>query len=35
MEAILDELRGTDVDEITPVELMAKVQAWQERLDGE
>ena len=35
MEAVLDDLRGTDVDEVTPVELMARVQAWQERLDDD
>ena len=32
-EAVLDELRGTDVNETPPVELMATVQAWQERLE--
>ncbi|MFC7044699.1 DNA mismatch repair protein MutS [Halobacteriaceae archaeon GCM10025711] len=32
-EAILDELTGTNVNETSPVELMAKVQEWQERLD--
>jgi DNA mismatch repair protein MutS len=32
-EAILDELRSTSVNETSPVELMAKVQQWQERLD--
>uniref|UniRef100_UPI003EB7C4B1 MutS-related protein n=1 Tax=Halobaculum sp. EA56 TaxID=3421648 RepID=UPI003EB7C4B1 len=33
-EAVLSALRGTDVNETPPVELMAKVQEWQERLDG-
>jgi DNA mismatch repair protein MutS len=32
-ESVLEELRGTDVDETPPVELMATVQEWQERLD--
>jgi DNA mismatch repair protein MutS len=32
-EAVLDELRDVDVNETPPVELMATVQAWQERLD--
>jgi DNA mismatch repair protein MutS len=34
VEAVLDELRGTDVNDTSPLELMAKVQRWQERLDG-
>jgi DNA mismatch repair protein MutS len=34
-EAVLDELRGVDVDETPPVELMARVQRWQARLDEE
>ncbi|GAA0191644.1 DNA mismatch repair protein MutS [Halobaculum roseum] len=34
-EAVLSALRGTDVNETPPVELMAKVQEWQDRLDGE
>jgi DNA mismatch repair protein MutS len=34
-EAVLDELRDVDVDETPPVELMARVQRWQARLDGE
>ncbi|WP_117592778.1 DNA mismatch repair protein MutS [Haloprofundus halophilus] len=33
IEAVLDELRGTNVEETSPVELMAKVQAWQRELD--
>jgi len=33
--AVLDELRGLDVDETPPVELMAKVQEWQTQLDEE
>ncbi|QLH79832.1 DNA mismatch repair protein MutS [Halosimplex rubrum] len=32
-EAILDELGNIDVNETSPVELMAKVQTWQEQLD--
>jgi DNA mismatch repair protein MutS len=31
--AVVDELSDLDVNETPPVELMAKVQAWQERLD--
>jgi len=34
-ESVLEELRGTDVNETPPVELMAKVQEWKRRLDGE
>ncbi|WP_435063062.1 DNA mismatch repair protein MutS [Halobaculum sp. EA56] len=34
-EAVLSALRETDVNETPPVELMAKVQEWQERLDEE
>jgi DNA mismatch repair protein MutS len=34
VEAVLDELRGTDVNDTSPLELMAKVQRWQEQLDG-
>jgi DNA mismatch repair protein MutS len=34
-ERVLAELRETDVNETPPVELMAKVQAWQEELDAE
>ncbi|SEO46025.1 DNA mismatch repair protein MutS [Halogranum amylolyticum] len=34
-EAVLDELRSTDVTETSPVELMAKVQQWQETLHDE
>ena len=33
--AVLDELDGLDVDRTSPVELMQRVQEWQERLDGE
>jgi DNA mismatch repair protein MutS len=33
-EAVLDELRELDVTETPPVELMAKVQSWQDDLDG-
>jgi DNA mismatch repair protein MutS len=32
-EAVLAELRETAVDETPPVELMAKVQEWQRRLE--
>jgi DNA mismatch repair protein MutS len=32
-EEVLEELRGTNVNEEPPIELMAKVQKWQERLD--
>ncbi|MDS0280675.1 DNA mismatch repair protein MutS [Haloarcula onubensis] len=31
--AVLDELRDLDVNETPPVELMAKVQSWQDELD--
>jgi len=34
-EAVLDELRNLDVGETPPVELMAKVQEWRDRLDAE
>ena len=34
-ERVLAELRETDVNETPPVELMAKVQAWQDELDAE
>ena len=33
-EAVLDELRELDVNETPPVELLAKVQGWQDELDG-
>jgi DNA mismatch repair protein MutS len=33
-ESVLEELRETDVNGTPPIELMAKVQEWQERLDG-
>jgi DNA mismatch repair protein MutS len=32
-EAVLEDLRETDVNEVPPVELMARVQEWQERLE--
>ncbi|MFB6117494.1 DNA mismatch repair protein MutS [Halosegnis sp.] len=32
-EAVLEELRGLNVEETPPVELLARVQAWQERLE--
>jgi DNA mismatch repair protein MutS len=32
-EAVITELRGLDVNETLPVEVMTKVQEWQERLD--
>ena len=35
IEAVLDELRGTDVNDTSPLELMGRVQEWQKRLDGE
>jgi DNA mismatch repair protein MutS len=35
LEAVLDELRGTDVNDTSPLELMGKVQEWQRRLDTE
>jgi len=31
-ESVLEELRDTDVNEVPPVELMARVQEWQQRL---
>ena len=34
-EAVLEELEAVDVNETPPVELLAKVQEWQERVDGE
>ncbi|MFC4358291.1 DNA mismatch repair protein MutS [Halobium salinum] len=33
-EAVLEELRGTNVNELSPLELMARVQEWQGELDG-
>ncbi|MFB6130574.1 MAG: DNA mismatch repair protein MutS [Salinigranum sp.] len=33
-ESVLEALRETDVNETPPVELMARVQEWQRRLDG-
>jgi DNA mismatch repair protein MutS len=35
IEAVLDELRGTDVNDTSPLELMGRVQEWQRRLDTE
>ncbi|MFQ3475731.1 DNA mismatch repair protein MutS [Halonotius sp. F2-221B] len=32
VESVLSELQATDIDETPPVELMAKVQQWQEQL---
>ena len=34
-EAVLEELRGTDVESTAPVELLSKVRAWQRRLEDE
>ncbi|KAB1197225.1 MULTISPECIES: DNA mismatch repair protein MutS [Haloferax] len=34
MEAVLEELKSTDVNATSPIDLMAKVQAWQSKLDG-
>jgi DNA mismatch repair protein MutS len=34
IEAVLDELRDTDVNDTSPLELMGRVQEWQRRLDG-
>jgi DNA mismatch repair protein MutS len=34
-ESVLEELRGTDVNETPPVELLAKVQEWKRRLQEE
>jgi len=34
LESVLSELRETDVEGIAPLELMARVQEWQERLEG-
>jgi DNA mismatch repair protein MutS len=33
IEAVLDELRETDVNDTSPLELMGRVQEWQRRLD--
>jgi DNA mismatch repair protein MutS len=33
-EAVLEELRGTAVDDTSPLELMGRVQEWQRRLDS-
>ncbi|SFF88082.1 DNA mismatch repair protein MutS [Halopelagius inordinatus] len=35
MEQILDELESTDVNQRSPLELMQRVQEWQERLGGD
>ena len=35
LESVLAELRETDVEHVSPVELMGKVQEWQERLGEE
>jgi DNA mismatch repair protein MutS len=35
LEAVLDELRETDVNDTSPLELMGRVQEWQRRLDEE
>jgi DNA mismatch repair protein MutS len=35
LEAVLDELRETDVNDTSPLELMSRVQEWQRRLDTE
>ena len=32
-ESVLEELRGTDVNEVPPIELLARVQEWQRRLE--
>jgi len=32
-ESVLEEMRGTDVNELSPVELMGRVQEWQNRLE--
>ncbi|WP_010612282.1 DNA mismatch repair protein MutS, partial [Halococcus hamelinensis] len=34
-ESVLDALRGTDIGETSPVELMGKVEDWQRELDDE
>ncbi|AWB28535.1 DNA mismatch repair protein MutS [Halococcoides cellulosivorans] len=34
-ERVLEALESVDVDSTPPVELLAQVQAWQERIDGE
>ncbi|WP_233274771.1 DNA mismatch repair protein MutS [Haladaptatus cibarius] len=34
-EAVLSELSGVEVADVSPIELMSKVQEWQKRLDGE
>jgi DNA mismatch repair protein MutS len=30
---VLEELRGVDVEDTTPVELLSRVQEWQRRLE--
>jgi DNA mismatch repair protein MutS len=32
-ESVLEELRGVDVEDTTPVELLSRVQEWQRRLE--
>ncbi|MBB6646504.1 DNA mismatch repair protein MutS [Halobellus ruber] len=34
IEAVVDEIRATDVNDISPLELMSRVQEWKQRLDG-
>jgi DNA mismatch repair protein MutS len=34
-DAVLDELRATDVNGTSPLELMSRVQEWQRRLDDD
>jgi DNA mismatch repair protein MutS len=34
-EAVIEDLRGTDVEETSPLDLMATVREWQKRLDDE
>ena len=34
IESVLTAIQATDIDETPPVELMAKVQRWQEQLSG-
>jgi DNA mismatch repair protein MutS len=35
IEAVLDELRDTDVNDTSPLELMSRVQEWQQRLKNQ
>jgi DNA mismatch repair protein MutS len=32
-EAVLEELRGTELAELSPIEVLNRVQSWQRRLD--